>query len=286
MKAIATILVNLLLALPALAASPVWEVKSGDSITYLGGTCHALRDGDFPLPAGFDRAYRQSATVVFETDIGELESPEFQQKMMTELIHRDGRSLQDDLSPQAYQALKAYCEETGLQVTALHTMKPPLVVLTFVSYELQKLGVTQSGVDHFYYAKAKTDGKRTEGLETAEEQLGFLAVLGKGMADELIQQSLAELGQTGAIFTTLLDAWKRGDEEELYRLLAESNRKDFPEIYQALFVARNEKWLPRIESLLVTPEKELVLVGAGHLVGPDGLIESLKKKGYEVRQLE
>jgi len=195
MKLIVAVLLNLLLALPVLAASPVWEVKSGGSTAYLGGTCHALRDGDFPLPAAFDRAYRQAAAVVFETDIGELETPEFQQKMLAGLIHRDGRSLQDDLSPQAYEELKAYCEKAGLQITALHQMKPPLVVLTLVSYELQKLGVTQNGVDHFYYARAKAEGKRTEGLETAEDQLGFLAVLGKGMADELIEQSLAEMNR-------------------------------------------------------------------------------------------
>ena len=286
MKLIAAILVNLLLTLPALAASHVWEVKSGDSIAYLGGTCHALRDSDFPLPSAFDRAYRQAGAVVFETDIGEMETPEFQQKMMAGMIHHDGRSLQDDLSPQAYRALKAYCEKLGFQVTALHPMKPPLVVLTLVSYELQKLGVTRNGVDHFYYTQAKADRKRTEGLETAEEQLGFLTVLGKGLADELIEHSLAELDRMGEIFTALLEAWKRGDEEELYLLLAESTRKDSPEIYQELFVARNGKWLPRIETLLATPQTELVLVGAGHLVGPDGLIESLKKKGYEVRQLD
>jgi hypothetical protein len=286
MKLILALLLNLFLAFPALAASPVWEVKSGDSVVYLGGTCHVLRDSDFPLPAGFDLAYRRSSAIVFETDIGELESPAFQQKMMSELFYRDGRSLPDDLSPEAYQALKSYCEQAGLPVSALHPMKPAMVALTLVAYELQKLGFTQAGVDQFFYAKAKEDGKRIEGLETTDEQLGFLAVLGKGMEDELIDQSLAELSRTGAIFEDLIGAWKRGDEKEMSRFLVESTRNDFPEIYQTLFVTRNAKWLPRIEKFLDTPEKELVLVGAGHLVNSEGLIESLRKRGHEVKQLD
>jgi hypothetical protein len=286
MKLIFVLLFNLVLALPALAASPVWEVKSGDSVVYVGGTCHILRDSDFPLPAGFDLAYRQSATIIFETDIGELESPAFRQKMMSELFYRDGRSLTDDLSPAAYTALKSYCEKAGLPVSALHPMKPAMVALTLVAYELQKLGFTQAGVDQFFYARAKEDGKRIEGLETTEEQLDFLSVLGKGMEDELIEQSLAELGWTGPIFEDLIGAWKRGDEKEMSRFLVEATREDFPEIYQTLFVKRNAKWLPRIEKFLATPEKELVLVGVGHLVSSKGLIEDLRKRGYEVSQLD
>jgi hypothetical protein len=286
MKLILVFLLNLFLAFPALAASPVWEVKSGDSVVYLGGTCHVLRDSDFPLPVGFDLAYRQSAAIVFETDMGELASPAFQQKMMSELLYRDGRSLPDDLSPEAYQALKSHCEKAGLPVVALHPMKPAMVALALVAHELQKLGFTQSGVDQFFYAKAKADGKKIEGLETTDEQLGFLSVLGKGMEDEVIEQSLAELSRTGAIFEDLIGAWKRGDEKEMSRFLVESTRNDFPEIYQTLFVTRNAKWLPRIEKFLDTPEKELVLVGAGHLVNSEGLIESLRKRGYEVKQLD
>jgi uncharacterized protein YbaP (TraB family) len=106
------------------------------------------------------------------------------------------------------------------------------------------------------------------------------------MEDELIEQSLAELSRTGAIFEDLIGAWKRGDEKEMSRFLVESTRNEFPEIYQTLFVTRNAKWLPRIEKFLHTPEKELVLVGAGHLVDSEGLIESLRKRGYEVKQLD
>lgn len=276
----------LLFSLPALAASPVWEIRSDHSVAYLGGTCHLLRDSDFPLPPGFEEAYQQAGAIVLETDIGMVESPEFHQKMKSFLFYSEGRSLRDDLSPEAYRALKRYCGAVGIPVEALHSMKPPMVVLTLIALELQKLGISTEGADRIYYDRALAEGKRVTGLETVDEQLRFLAIMGQGMEDALVEQSLAELERTGEIFEEIIAAWKNGDEQLLSRILIESTRKDYPEVYRTLFVVRNENWLPKIEELLATPERELILVGAGHLVGPDGLLTALKKKGYRLKQLD
>ena len=54
------------------AESSVWRVESADSIIYLGGTCHMLRASDWPLPAAYDFAYRQSEIMVFETNLEQL----------------------------------------------------------------------------------------------------------------------------------------------------------------------------------------------------------------------
>ena len=61
--------------------------------------------------------------------------------------------------------------------------------------------------------------------------------------------------------------------------------KEFPELYQRLIVERNRAWLPKIESFLSQNENYLVVVGAGHLAGKNGLIEMLKAKSYTVEQL-
>lgn len=281
-----TVITNLLLTSAALAASPVWEVKSSDSVAYLGGTCHILRESDYPLPAAFDLAYGRSAAVVLETDIGRMNSPEIQQKMMAEMLYKDGGSLQDSLSPETWQALAEYCEKSGIPLDLLRQMKPSMAVMTLLTLELRKIGVTSTGVDLFFYERAKAEGKKIVGLETVEEQIGFLSVMGKGLEDQMIEQSLAELSQTGAIFVDLIDAWRQGDEKQLIGLLVEETRKNFPEIYQVLIAGRNLAWIPEIESLLATPETELILVGAAHLVGPDGIIEALIKRGYQVTKLD
>ena len=53
----------------AIAESPVWKVTNGEEHLYLGGTIHLLGQSDYPLPAGFEHAYRAAEKIVFETDI-------------------------------------------------------------------------------------------------------------------------------------------------------------------------------------------------------------------------
>jgi hypothetical protein len=47
---------------------------------------------------------------------------------------------------------------------------------------------------------------------------------------------------------------------------------------------RNLKWLPKITALLREDRDYLVIVGALHLVGNDGLVELLKRQGFAVVQ--
>jgi hypothetical protein len=67
-------------------------------------------------------------------------------------------------------------------------------------------------------------------------------------------------------------------------LLLQELRKD-PEMYQRLLVERNRNWLPKLEALFNRRGRALVIVGAAHLVGPDGLLQTLKSKGYTIEQL-
>ena len=59
---------------------------------------------------------------------------------------------------------------------------------------------------------------------------------------------------------------------------------EFPEIHQKVLVERNRRWLPEIEKSLEQASEALIVVGAAHLVGSDGIIEMLKTKGYSVEQ--
>jgi uncharacterized protein len=57
-------------------------------------------------------------------------------------------------------------------------------------------------------------------------------------------------------------------------------------LYQALFVARNQNWLPQIEQMFGNKQKELVLVGGGHLAGEHSVLALLQQAGYTVEQVK
>ena len=56
-------------------------------------------------------------------------------------------------------------------------------------------------------------------------------------------------------------------------------------MYERLLVNRNRNWLPRLDALLSRNSRAFVVVGAAHLVGPDGLLAMFRAKGYKVDQL-
>ena len=64
-------------------------------------------------------------------------------------------------------------------------------------------------------------------------------------------------------------------------------KAEYPDLYQRLNVARNEAWLPRVRALLDDQAEDdaLVVVGALHLVGEDGLVRRLREAGYTVERL-
>jgi uncharacterized protein YbaP (TraB family) len=281
----AAILLLPCLALPAAAETSLWVVKAEKSTTYLGGTIHLLRPADFPLPPEFDAAYAAAKTVVFEADPGRLTSPEILQKIASGAVYPPGMSLEKALKPETYELLRSYCRESGIPVEALAPLKPGMVFLTLLSVELQKLGVTEQGVDYAYFERAVTDGKAVGELETAEQQVEFILALGEEDPDRFIRQSLDDIEKSRGQFEPLLKAWRAGDGATLERELLADTRRDYPELYRTLFLQRNAAWLPQLEAYIRTPETELVLVGVAHLVGADGLLETLRRRGYAVEQV-
>jgi uncharacterized protein YbaP (TraB family) len=285
-KFIACLIFSLLLATPALCETSVWIANTDSSVMYIGGTIHLLRASDLPFPPEFDRAYDASELLIFEADIAGLQKPETQQAVMAKSMYTDGRTLDKVLSAEAYEELGKYCTAAGIPLASMNQLKPSIIALTLMMLEIQKLGIDQEGIDVFYYGKATTDKKPVEGLETVEEQVDMITSMGDGNESEFILHNIDELKNMGELFDKLVTAWKSGDEKTLNDVFLKDLEQKFPKLFTALIVDRNMKWLPRIEEHLLTPQTEFVLVGTAHLVGKVGVIEQLKKHGYEVKKLK
>ncbi len=280
-------LLGLLLAFPLLRAdSSVWKVSRGGNTVYLGGTIHLLRATDLPLPREFDAGFAASAQLVFETDLAKLQSDEMQQVVLTRGMFTDGRNLEQAISPEAWKVARAYAAKSGMPLDALRQLKPWLFVVTLAQVELQKLGVSDEGVDLRLYHRAREAGKPTGELEPFAQHLDYLINLGAGHESEMIKSSIDDLEEMPATIEQLIAAWKMGNLATIDQYMVEDMRKSYPEIYRELLVSRNRLWLPKIEAMLKTPEVEFVLVGVGHLAGPDGLVAQLKARGCTVEQFK
>ncbi len=275
----------LISALPAYSEAPVWKVEKGDHQLFIGGTIHLLTPTDYPLPPTFEKAYHQSERLIFETDMQKMNEPVFQLTMMRQLIFIDGRTIKDVLSEKTYQTLVEYCAQRGIPVDTIKSFKPGMVAMMLTMMELQRLGVVGTGVDSFFSSRAIQDRKGLGQLETLEQQLSFVASMGAGQEDEMIAYTLRDIKELPVTWQTMKTAWRQGDLHKLKEMALTPLKKDFPGVYDAILVVRNNAWMPQIEAMLKTQEIEFVLVGALHLVGEDGLLAKLSARGYKIEML-
>lgn len=267
----------------AQADSFVWQVSKDEHTVLIGGTIHFLHPSDYPLPEEFNQAYEQADNVVFEIDPGVMQSSEAQTTLLQAGTYADGKSIKTELSPAVYQQLQAYSQQQGIPLVMFERFKPGLLMLMLEVVTLQKMGYNAEGVDLHYYNKAQQDEKTVVGLETMAEQAAFIAELGKDDPDALIASALEEFQQLETAMANVKRAWRDGDDAALDIGLMADMKKNFPDVYKVLLVDRNNAWLPQIEYLFVDPDTELVLVGAMHLVGKEGLLSLLEQKGYTVK---
>ena len=279
-----TLLLCLLLPCLAWPETSLWRVSKDNQAVLIGGTMHLLGKSDYPLPDEFEQAFREIDTLVLETDLEALAKPNAQAQLRQSLIFTDGSNLKNALKPKTYKELTRYCKASGLAINTLLAMKPALVVLTLTMVELKRLGLADAGVDQFFLDKAKAQGKKITGLESAEIQIQTLANMGKGQEDELVLSTIKDLKKTPEFMAEMKNAWRIGDLAVLEAIGIKKMNAEFPDLNQGLLTTRNNAWLPKIKAMLGTPDKELILVGALHLAGSEGVLAQLKKQAYVVEQ--
>ena len=276
------------IAMPACADAPtpiLWKVSKGDSTVYLLGSMHFLKTGDYPLSADAESAYRNANELVFEVSPEEMKSPLTVATMLKRGMYQDGKTLQTVLSPQTWKELAEYCEKNGLPVSSLQVFKPWMVSLTLVALESKKIGLDpESGLDMHFMTQAKTDHKTTQGLETVDQQLALFDNAPMKTQEEMLKQDLDEIADFPKEMGREYDAWRRGDTDAI---LAQSKKEfaKYPDLYGKLIVQRDSAWIPKIEQMLNGKHVTLVVVGALHLPGPDGVVKLLQARGYKVERI-
>jgi uncharacterized protein len=271
---------------PVLAETSMWKVSKGSDYLYVGGTVHLLPESAFPLPAEFDAAYQATDTLVLEAKMPEPTDTAAQAALIKAMAYNDGRSLAKVLSPEVYQQVSDYFAPYGVQLQQLDGYKPGFVMLQMLALEMMKAQMAGEGVDSYFDKLAKADGKALAYLESVESQINLLANMGDGYEDAFMKMNLEQFGDFKNYFAAMIAAWRAGDMAKLDELVVDPARQLDPVLYQALFVARNQNWLPQIEQMFGNKQKELVLVGGGHLAGEHSVLALLQQAGYTVEQVK
>lgn len=271
-------------ATAAAAKNSLWKVEGGRSPVYLLGSIHFLRDDAYPLAKPIEAAFERAKAVAFEVDFATQNDPKVQMKMLTLGMCPPGKKLRDMVTEKTFALLDQHLEGRKLSSAQFQPLRPWMVAVSLVAMELQRLGFDpEAGVDRHFQKRAVKDGKRVIGFETIEFQLGLFADLNDEENDAFLRETIEESAKFGKIFGDMIRQWKTGDTKGLEKLVFEA-MKEYPRLQKRLITDRNESWLPAVEKLLRGEDEAMVIVGAAHLIGKEGLAELLRKKGYKVTQ--
>jgi uncharacterized protein YbaP (TraB family) len=235
------------IAIPVSAQNLLWEVSSLTNRVYLFGTIHAGKLAWFPLPRAVEDAFNDSRELVVEADVTDLEAIE---KAGPAMVYQPPDTLKNHVSASDYARFVKLLPRYRMPESAVVQMKPLMATSLLVFAEWAREGyLPDYGVDVYLIKKAKAELKPMVELEGTAAQMKLM--------DSLSDARSYNDKVPGAAQFEDLFVWSRHD----------------------AMMAKITGWLDD------TREHRFIAVGALHLVGPRGLVEMLKKRGYKVRQV-
>ncbi|HEX9583651.1 MAG TPA: TraB/GumN family protein [Gammaproteobacteria bacterium] len=281
-------LAALLLVFSGVAATegPFWKVSGANGTAYLFGSVHFGTDEIYPLDAAVENAFARADRLAVEVNLQAVNGHALGLWMAQHGAIADGATLSDTVSPETWRLLQRRAEELGVPAGAFAFQRPWLAAFSMTALALVREGFREElGIDRHFLTRA-TGEKPIRELETIETQMGLLAGLPPEVEAHFLHMTLEDLGSRDGVFPGLFQAWKRGDAEAI-RAQSEDMRAGphGQALFSRLIEQRNENMAEGIARIL---EEEggttFVVVGAAHLVGPDGVASLLASRGYRVEK--
>lgn len=264
---------------------PVWTMRDEDTTIHLFGTVHLLRpELEWRSPA-FEEAFAASDTLVVEID---MTSEEAQAALLRDFVQRgmyqDGETLRAALGPSEEAVVEAAFESIGVPLNAMNTFEPWLAAVNLSNMKLQADGYDPaSGVESVLQEEARRDGKAMGYLEEISDQADAFDGMSVPTQIDFLYETAILLDEGPRMLDQLVAEWADGDVAGIGVMVASPEGVGYSrEAYDALLVNRNARWVPQIEAMLEEPGTVFIAVGAGHLAGPDSVIEMLRMQGYNV----
>jgi uncharacterized protein YbaP (TraB family) len=290
--------ITLLLAVPAGGAQPrskscVWRVTNARAPFYLVGSMHALSKSDYPLPAPYETALKNSKRIVFEFD--PKRHAEFERKFEAAAKYPPGQDIRSRIHPDLLTWLRDNVlavkpdKRRGKrgQVGSFDSelrYKPWWIAQHLVGPATYSKNSASYGLDNYFVACARRSGKEIAGLESVDEHVAVMGGLSDRDSEFILRDALDSPKDAEKEFARMHKAWRRGDTDALWA--GDSRlRKQAPRIAARFVDDRNVKWISRIETELKSGKPTAIVAGALHFAGPNSVIKLLEKRGYKIKQL-
>jgi uncharacterized protein YbaP (TraB family) len=241
---------------------------------------------ELDLGARVEKAWQSADELVVEIDLNQLAPEE-----MVSLTRLYGKltppiTLWHVISSETQGQLEAWSALRGIDPASFSAFKPWFVSFTIVQVELQLAGYDAArGVDRHFLEQA--GDRPVVALETVASQLEMMDRLPASLQELMMKDALARVDGFPVETEKLLEAWRRGDESRLEGLVFQP-LDEFPELevfYDLVFFQRNHSMARRLAQLGGDAKTRFVVIGAGHLLGEQGVPALLARRGFQVSRV-
>lgn len=265
-------------AADASAHACVWQVTGPNGASlYLGGSLHGLLSTDYPLPPAYNRAFDASSALVIENDVNVSLSAA--RRFYKRGFYPQNDSLKNHVDPRTYEYLRRLFALAQVPEAQWSKCKPWMLTMTILA-----TATNQLGVEAYLIRRARANRKPIFGLESFQEHAEIISDMSDKEAELALLFNFIPQGQASGRRAQLVAEWRKGDVDAIARQEAQDFR-ELPFFGERLINQRNRNWIPKIESYLAHRRNYFIVVGAGHLGGPNGLLALLRSRGYRVEPL-
>ncbi len=253
--------------------SMLWKIdhKNHKKSSFLMGTIHVICKEDFKIKDKISKALAATDQLVMEVNI--TDPNEFKSLQQGAL---GKQKLSEQLTEIQLAKLSTFLKDK-MGMTLAQVDNYTLSTIYSLSI-LQNLPCTEKKMYEFELsALAKQQGKPIKGLETVNEQLGYFE---KAYPTDFLLQQLDLFDEYEKMFPLLVTAYNKENLEELFAQITNEKYMD-PNNKKWLLEYRNKNWAKKIP-LMLEEGSNFFAVGSAHLVGENGVIQLLRKKGYIV----
>jgi len=272
------------------AKGAFWKVSDEDNTVYLLGSIHATDGSVYPMSKAILEGFADAEFLFVEANTlvpNQEEAAYMQQKMM----YTDGTTLDMVLSKEVYDKYAAVMQAAGMQPEVYNILKPWAAASVVLVVNMSTSSIEASmGIDVYFMNLAYMSAKPIIEIEGIKFQTDVF----ESFTPELQEMYLAGMLEGGTesneTLLKMMQCWKAGDVETLEGIVfgQEAQTEIEKEFNEKLFDIRNANMVQKCREMLTndTENDYFVVVGAGHMLNDNGIVEELIKLGYTVEQVK
>jgi len=196
----------------------------------------------------------------------------------------DGQKISELLTPEEYARVENYFKQLTLPMplSLLNRFKP-----YFLSSLIGERILTceqKNGMEMQIMGESKKYEKEIKGLETMEFQAGIFDSIPYAKQAKDLVNYIDSIDNYKKVMLEMVEVYRNQDLSRMDSLMHKSD-PGMEEYMDLLVYNRNRRWVDLMPGLMAE-QSILFAVGAGHLPGELGVINLLRKKGYQVKPIE